>query len=75
VIQTELASLRRYHGISQEKMANLLNIDVRTYVFKEKGTHQFKLNEMFIISKTLSKPLEEIFLADNFMPREMKGGK
>ncbi|ALX50708.1 Cro/Cl family transcriptional regulator [Lentibacillus amyloliquefaciens] len=53
-------------------MANLLNIDVRTYINKENGVTQFKMNEMFIISKMFKKPIEEIFLYDDFMLREVE---
>ncbi|WP_156418757.1 helix-turn-helix transcriptional regulator [Lentibacillus amyloliquefaciens] len=70
--QKELAAIRRYFNYSQTRMANLLNIDVRTYINKENGVTQFKMNEMFIISKMFKKPIEEIFLYDDFMLREVE---
>ena len=69
--QSELAALRRYHNISQQKMADHLGINLRTYIFKENGTSEFKLSEMFYISQLLGKPIEEIFLSENFMLREV----
>lgn len=60
--QTELAAIRRYKNISQKDMALLLDVDLRTYINKEKGITQFKLNEMFIISKEFGRKIEEIFL-------------
>ncbi len=48
-------------------MADLIGVELRTYVNKEKGVSQFKLNEMFIISRKFGKSIEEIFLFENFM--------
>lgn len=70
--QSELVALRRYNGFTQNDMAKLLGVDVRTYVYKEHGVSQFKLNEMFIISRKFNKPIDEIFLEDDFMPHEIK---
>ncbi|WP_353048101.1 XRE family transcriptional regulator [Oceanobacillus sp. ISL-73] len=67
VSQTKLASLRRYHNFSQPYMADLIDVDVRTYINKENGTSQFKLTEMFIISRKFDMPIDEIFLPPNFM--------
>jgi len=69
--QTELAALRRYHNISQQKMADHLGINLRTYIYKENGQTEFKLSEMFYISQLLEKPIEEIFLSKNFMLHEV----
>ena len=60
--QTRLAALRRYENISQEKMAKEAGMKFRTYVSKENGDSEFKLTEMFAISKVLGKPIENIFL-------------
>jgi len=68
--QTKLKSLRRYHNISQEKMAYLLKIHERTYAYKENGDSEFKLNELLTISRLFKKPIEEIFLFDDFTLHE-----
>ncbi|MFQ7598188.1 helix-turn-helix transcriptional regulator [Veillonella sp.] len=60
-MQYLLDSIRRSKKITQEDMAKLLNIDVRTYQNKEKGVTQFKQNEMFIIAKFFNKKIDEIF--------------
>jgi len=65
--QKELAAIRRYHDISQEKMANYLNITTRTYINKENGVSEFRLSEIFKISKLFNRSIEEIFLVDNFI--------
>lgn len=58
----ELRRLRKYHELTQEDMAKLIGVDVRTYSNKEKGISQFKLNEMVIISRQFKKSIEDIFL-------------
>lgn len=57
--------------ISQENMAKLINVDVRTYQNKEKGITQFKGDEMFTIARFFNKKIDEIFLPTNFMKREV----
>lgn len=63
----ELRRLRKYHELTQEDMAKLIGVDVRTYSNKEKGISQFKLNEMVIISRQFKKSIEDIFLSEKFM--------
>ena len=62
----ELRKLRKYHELGYQDMANLLGIDMRTYINKEKGVTQFKLKEMYIISVKFKKSMDEIFLPENF---------
>jgi len=70
-VQEKLAALRRYHNLTQKDMADLIGVDVRTYINKEKGVTQFKANEMFIIAKKFQKPIDEIFLPTNFIKHEV----
>lgn len=60
--QWELIRLRSEVGLTQKNMAEILKIDISTYVYKENGKKPFNANEMFIISNVLKKPMEEIFL-------------
>ncbi|WP_200411456.1 helix-turn-helix transcriptional regulator [Virgibacillus salexigens] len=66
-MQCKLAGIRKYNNLTQKDMADLIGVELRTYVNKEKGVSQFKLNEMFIISRKFGKSIEEIFLFENFM--------
>lgn len=68
---SELSKLRKYNELTYKGMAELLNIDERTYYNKEKGLSQFKLNEMFIISQTFKMSMDEIFLPTDFMNQEV----
>lgn len=68
----ELRKLRKYHELTYDDMAKMLKIQTRTYINKEKGITQFKLNEMYIISRKFGKPMDDIFLPNKFMERELK---
>ena len=71
-MQEKLIGLRRGRFITQQTMADKLNIDLRTYQSKERGDTQFKLNEIFAISEILGLPIQDIFLKPNFENREIK---
>lgn len=73
-MQSKLAAIRRYHNKSQKEIADLIGVDVRTYINKEQGKTQFKANEMFIIAKYFGKTIEEIFLPENFENLEVRKG-
>ncbi|QQE75183.1 helix-turn-helix transcriptional regulator [Brevibacillus composti] len=70
-MQEKLAALRRYHNISQKEMADLIRVDLRTYINKENGQSQFKANEMFAIARKFQMPIDEIFLPTNFEKHEV----
>ncbi|WP_080833271.1 helix-turn-helix transcriptional regulator [Cohnella massiliensis] len=70
-MQNKLAALRRFFGKTQSDMATLIGVDVRTYKNKELGITQFKASEMFAIAKEFKKPIEEIFLPENFEKHEV----
>lgn len=61
----ELIKLRKIKNITQKDMANLLDIDPRTYFMKESGQSDFKLKEIFIVAEFFNKRIEEIFLPTN----------
>lgn len=63
--QWKLIQLRKEAGITQKQMAEILNINVATYVRKETGQNDFLSSEMFKISDFFARSLEEIFLPSN----------
>lgn len=73
--QKKLAALRRYKNISQEKMAKLLGVSRETYANKENGRTQFKVSEMFIISRFFDEKPEDIFLPPDFIKHEVDKAK
>lgn len=70
-VSNELRRLRKYHEMTYDDMAELLGIDRRTYINKETGVSQFKLNEMYIISCKFQRSMDEIFLPTDFMNHEV----
>ncbi|UYB50136.1 helix-turn-helix domain-containing protein (plasmid) [Lysinibacillus capsici] len=70
-MQTNLIQLRTSSNVTQKQLADLIEVDVRTYINKEQGISQFKCNEMFAISDYFKKDVESIFLPSNFMNREV----
>lgn len=74
-VSNELRKLRKYHEMTYKDMADLLGIDERTYINKEKGVSQFKMNEMFIISRKFQRSMDEIFLPTDFMNHEVLEGE
>ncbi|MFY0521052.1 helix-turn-helix transcriptional regulator [Lysinibacillus sp. UGB7] len=70
-MQTNLIKLRSSSNVTQKQLADLIEVDVRTYINKEQGISQFKCNEMFAISYYFKKDVESIFLPSNFMNREI----
>ena len=65
-MQVLLEKIRKGNLETQEFLANLIGVDVRTYQNKEAGVSQFKLNEMFVIANHYGKPIDKIFLPTNF---------
>lgn len=71
IAQERLISLRMFKRITQEEMAREIDVDLRTYINKEKGVSQFKANEMFAIAARLEKNLDEVFIPTNFIKHEV----
>ena len=59
--KTKLIEVRKRKNISQEKMANVLCMDVSNYNRREKGTAKISLQEWQKIADTLDVPLEEVY--------------
>ena len=61
-MQSKLIIIRKERKISQKILADLLNISVKQYGYKENGKSVFNGDEMFAIANYLQLPLEDIFL-------------
>lgn len=59
--KTKLIETRKRKNISQEKMADILCMDVSNYNRREKGTAKISLQEWQKIADTLQVPLDEIY--------------
>lgn len=56
-----LKGLRVMKGLTQDDMAELLNISVKTYSRKESGNSDFTLTESKTIADLFEKTIDEIF--------------
>jgi len=72
-MQVNLIRLRTESKVTQKELADLIDVDVRTYINKEQGISQFKCNEMFTIAMHFKKDVGTVFLPTNFMKREVCG--
>lgn len=68
-MQDNLILLRKKKDVTQQELADLLKINVKTYNFKEIGKNEFTMNEMFGIANFFHKTVEEIFL-----PTQLQNG-
>lgn len=59
--QWNLIRLRSDRGLKQKDMAKMLGVTDETYGMKERGQHQFQMDEMFVISHFFHVPIEDIF--------------
>ncbi|WP_427340179.1 helix-turn-helix transcriptional regulator [Caloranaerobacter sp. DY30410] len=63
--QLKLKSLRVNYNITQDDMAQLLNISVQTYNKKENGKSEFTQSEINKILSLFDVKYEEIFFNEN----------
>lgn len=61
-MQEKLLIIRKKNKVSQEKLAEILNISVKTYAFKETGKTEFTMSEMFKIADYFNMEINEIFI-------------
>lgn len=61
-MQVKLIILRKECDVTQQELADYLNITLKTYCNKEQGISKFTCDEMFALSRYFGKVLEDIFL-------------
>ncbi|WBV51713.1 helix-turn-helix transcriptional regulator [Chryseobacterium gambrini] len=59
--KTKLIEARKRRNISQERMADILSMDVSNYNRREKGTAKISLSECQKIAEVLEVPFEEVY--------------
>ena len=66
-MQSRLYDLRKHvKGMTQQQMADYLNISVKAYRDKENGKNQFTHADTFAISKLFDLNIDTIFLPRKF---------
>ena len=69
-MKTRIKELREMHGLTQQDLANRVNVTRQTILFMEKGKYNPSLRLAWMIAEVFEKPIEEIFNFD-----EEKGGE
>lgn len=62
--KTKLIEVRKRKNITQEKIADILCMDVSNYNRREKGTSKISMHEWQKISEVLDVPLDDIYESD-----------
>lgn len=60
-MKTRIRELREKHGLTQEALAEKVDVTRQTILFMEKGRYNPSLRLAWRISAALGRPIEEIF--------------
>lgn len=64
-MQTKIRELRAAKQLTQQELANLVNVRRETIVFLEQGKYNPSLKLAYQIAKVLEKSIEEVFLLED----------
>lgn len=64
-MKTEIKKFREKSGMTQEQLAEKVNVARQTILFLEKGQYNPSLRLAFRISKVLKVPVEKLFSFDD----------
>jgi putative transcriptional regulator len=60
-VKTCIKELREEHGLTQEALANMVDVTRQTILFMEKGKYNPSLRLAYRIAKVFNRPIEEVF--------------
>jgi len=64
-VETRIRELRGEKGLTQEQLADLVDVTRQTILFLEKGKYNPSLRLAWNIARVFDKPIEEIFSFDD----------
>jgi putative transcriptional regulator len=64
-METKIKELREEKSLTQEELANKVDVTRQTILFMEKGKYNPSLRLAWKIAKVFDKPIEEIFSFDD----------
>ena len=71
-MKNHLETMRKARSVSQEELANALEVSRQTIISLEKGRYNPSLDLAFDIADFFGKPIEEIFIRDGGNNHEKK---
>lgn len=69
-MQTRIKELREEKGLTQQQLADIVDVTRQTILFLEKGKYNPSLRLAWMIAEVFERPLEEVFSFD-----DEKGGE
>ncbi len=70
-METRVRELREEKGLTQEQLADLVNVTRQTILFLEKGKYNPSLRLAWNIARVFDRPIEDVFSFED----ERKGGE
>lgn len=69
-METRIKELRDERGLTQQQLADIVDVTRQTILFLEKGKYNPSLRLAWLIAQVFDKPIEEVFSFD-----DEKGGE
>lgn len=69
-LQTRIKELREEKGLTQEQLAEIVDVTRQTILFLEKGKYNPSLRLAWSIAQVFGKPIEDVFSFDDEMGGE-----
>ncbi len=60
-METRIKELREQHGLTQQQLADIVDVTRQTILFLEKGKYNPSLRLAWMIAKVFDKPIEDVF--------------
>ena len=68
-METRIKALREKHGLTQQQLADLVDVTRQTILFMEKGKYNPSLRLAWMIAQVFNEPIENVYSFDD----EMRG--
>lgn len=64
-METRIKELREEKGLTQQQLADIVDVTRQTILFMEKGKYNPSLRLAWMIAQVFDKPIEEVFSFDD----------
>jgi len=69
-VETRIKELREKHGLTQQQLADLVDVTRQTILFMEKGKYNPSLRLAWMIAQVFNEPIENVYNFDDEMGGE-----